>query len=354
MKILRHFASLKNILYAALFLIILTLCGCNTPNIRRGSLATTTLGIPFLHPKPPFLNPDKLGSHSYFPNPFETNGIVYTYDGGHIDIAHVRANADDMKYLTGKIYDCFVKQKKTLFFGLAFEQSFHIVEFTYPEKWSKLTKKKREKAARELALEAGAFVTFNATLWHELMSWFGVRFAIIDPQFNSAFSWEDVYSNMLGVKIAADALRDTEHSYNKAVTIGINKELKRLRVVNRKTAIELTESMRGKWFKGNRVPDMLRRNLDIGFDDGFISPVLIPGAGEDVKAQPIAAPKLDKLTEEGFAVTYKIIPVYLDGYKALKIANPGGTVIEPIKHYPLLINYINKKAVEKYHYDTGK
>ncbi|MBN1973591.1 MAG: DUF4056 domain-containing protein, partial [Sedimentisphaerales bacterium] len=256
----------------------------------------------------------------------------------------------------GKLNDCLKKQKSRFTFGLAFEQSRHIVEFTYPDNWSQLSAKEREKVAGELSLEAGAFVTFYATLWHEFMSWFGVRFAIIDPQFNSAFSWEDVYSNILGVRIAIEALEDTEHNYNKAVTIAIDSELRRLRVQPRKKTIQLTESMRGKWFKGNRVPDMLRRNTDIGADDGFVSPVLVPAACEDAEAAPIAVPTLDKLTAHGFTMTYKIIPVYLEGNKALKIAYPGGKgkSIEPVKHYPLLIDYINKEAVEKRRYDVGK
>ena len=344
-----------NIVFCFL-LLSLGLSGCNnTPNIRRGSLATTTLGIPFLHPKPPFLDPDKLGSHSYFPNPFEKNGIVYTCDGGHIDIAHVRANADDTRYLVGKIYNTLIKNKSKYSFGLAFEQSWHTIEFTYPENWSELTQEEKEKIAREISLEAGAFVTFHATLWHEFMSWFGVRFAIFDPQFNSAFSWEDVYSNILGVTIGIRALEDTEHSYNKAVTIEINKELDNLRVVSRKKAIEITESMRGKWFKGKFVADMIRRNTDIGVDDGYVSPVLVPGACEDAKARPIEVPKLDKTTERGFSMTYKIVPVYLEGNKVKKIAHPEKKVksIEPVKDYPKIIDYVNKTAVEKYHYDIG-
>ena len=337
------------------FLIFLS--GCNvTPNIRRGSLATTTLGIPIIHPRPLFLDPNNLGSHSYFPNPFEKNGIVYTCDGGHIDIAHVRANADDTRYLVEKVYDCLINQKKKFSYGMAFEQSRHVVEFTYPDYWLSLSKKEREKTARELSLEAGAYLTFYSTLWHEFMSWFGVRFAIIDPQFNSAFSWEDVYSNVLGIKIGIEALRDSQHSYNKAVTLAVNKELKRLRVLPREMAIELTESMRGIWFKGSRVPDMLRRNTDIGSDDGYISPVLIPNACKDANTRRLPAPSLDKLTTMGFTMKYTILPVYFEGRKVLNIAHPDGKskIIEPVKDYPILIDYVNKEAMEKYHYDVGK
>ena len=336
--------------------LLLVLSGCNvTPNIRRGSLATTTIGIPLIHPRPPFLNPDKLGSHSYFPNPFEKNGIVYTCDGGHIDISHVRANADDTRYLVKKIRECLLNNKKKFTYYLAFEQSRHILEFTYPDNWSQLSKEEREKIANELSLEAGEYVTFYTTLWHEFMSWFGVRFAIIDPQFNSAFSWEDVYSNILGIKIGIEALKDTKHNYNKAVTIAINDKLRMLRVLPRKKAIELTKTMKGKWFKGTFVPDMLRRNTDIGTDDGFVSPVLIPGACKDAQAKPIEVPKIEKMTAYGFSMKYKIIPVYLEGNKVLKIAHPEGKVksIEPIKDYPKIIDYINKQAVEKYHYDIG-
>jgi hypothetical protein len=345
-----------NVLIYTLIL-ILGLSGCNnTPNIRRGSIAATTLGIPFIHPRPPFLNPHKLGSHSYFPNPFEKNGIVYTCDGGHIDISHVRANADDTRFFVGKIYNTLIENKNKYSFGLAFEQSWHTIEFTYPENWKQLTQDERQKIAREISMEAGAFVTFHATLWHEIMSWFGVRFAIFDPQFNSAFSWEDVYSNILGVKIAIQALNDTEHDYNKAVTIAINKELDILRVIPRKKAMELTETMRGKWFKGTFVADMIRRNTDIGIDDGFVSPVIIPEACEDAKARPIEVPKLEKMAAHGFSMTYKIKPVYLEGYKVLKIAHPEkkAKTIEPVMDYPKIIEYINKKAVEKYNYDIGK
>ena len=105
-------ATTTGFAYTLVLTALLGLSGCNTtPNIRRGSLASTTLGIPLLHPRPPFLNPDNLGSHSYVPNPFEKNGIVYTCDGGHIDIAHVRANADDTRYIVRKTYEALTKKK---------------------------------------------------------------------------------------------------------------------------------------------------------------------------------------------------------------------------------------------------
>ena len=54
-------------------------------------------------------------------------------------------------------------------------------------------------------------------------------------------------------------------------------------------------------------------------------------------------------------MTYKIKPVYLEGNKVLKIAHPEGKVktIEPVNDYPKMIEYLNKQAIEKYHYDIG-
>lgn len=347
---------IARLVYTTVLIILLSSSGCNTtPNMRRGSLPTPTLGIPLLHPRPIFLEPNNLGSHSYTPNPFEKNGIVYTCDGGHIDISHVRANADDTRFLARKTYETLMKQKGGFSFNLAFEQSRHKVEFCYPQSWSDLSEKEREKTARELSLEVGAYLAFNATLWHEIMSWFGVRFALIDPQFNSAFSWEDVYSNILGIKLAIKALKDQDDGYDEAMTKAINRELKRLRVQPRKTAVKVTEKMRGKWFKGNRIPVMLRRNTDIGIDDGYISPVLIPGVCEDAEPELLAAPRLDILSTHGFTMTYKIAPVYLEAGKVLRIIYPEGKgkLIEPIKHYPIIIDFINKEAVEKYNFDIN-
>jgi hypothetical protein len=349
-------AKITEFVYVFILIALPILSGCNTtPNIRRGSLATTTLGIPIIHPRPPFLDPNHLGAHSYFPNPFEKNGIVYTCDGGHIDISHVRANADDTKFMVGKIYEILIKRKSKFSFNLAFEQSRHKVTFTYPESWNNLSEEEREKAARELSLGIGAYLAFNSTLWHEFMSWFGVHFAIIDPQFNSAFSWEDVYSNVLGVKVAIEAINDPNHGYNQAVTIAINRELKQLRVQPRRVAMEITEKMRGKWFKGNRIPDMLRRNTDIGVDDGYISPVLIPDACEDAAPVLLAAPGLDKLSSYGLTMSYKILPIYLEANRVLRIIYPKGKgkLIEPVKDYPLIIDFINQEAVKKYNYDVG-
>lgn len=347
---------ITRLVYTTVLIVLLSLSGCNTtPNIRRGSLPTPTLGIPLLHPRPLFLEPDNLGSHSYTPNPFEKNGIVYTCHGGHIDIAHVRANADDTRFLARKTYETLMKKKGGFSFNLAFEQSRHKVEFCYPQSWGDLSEKEREKTARELSWEVGAYITFNATLWHEIMSWFGVRFALIDPQFNSAFSWEDVYSNILGVTLAIKALKDPDDGYNEAMTKAINRELKRLRVQPRRTALKVTKKMWGKWFKGNRIPTMLRRNTDIGLDDGYISPVLIPGVCEDAEPELLAAPRLDILSTHGFTMTYKIVPVYLEAGKVLRIIYPEGKgkLIEPIKHYPMIIDFINKEAVEKYNFDIS-
>src|SRR4030042_1438284 len=81
-------------------------------------------------------------------------------------------------------------------------------------------------------------------------------------------------------KNAAQAGLDEEHSYNEAVTIAMKKELEDLQVQSRQTAWNAAEKMRGIWFDGLVLVDMKERNLDIGLDDGFVTPVLVPGLSE--------------------------------------------------------------------------
>ena len=54
---------------------------------------------------------------------------------------------------------------------------------------------------------------------HEILTWHGFRCVGFLPEFLSAFSWEDSFSNLLGTVVASKALRDTEHPYDEAMTI---------------------------------------------------------------------------------------------------------------------------------------
>ena len=119
--------------------------GCITgPRPRIGCLPTSTPGTRFL-------KPNNLGSHSYGYNKVfsEKNGLVYTCKAGHIDITHLRWNADYTKYLINKTQKTLMKKKKGFSFHLAFELSSHKIKFHYPKNWDRLRKADKKKIAEE-------------------------------------------------------------------------------------------------------------------------------------------------------------------------------------------------------------
>jgi hypothetical protein len=319
-------------------------CGFGGPKVRLGSLPTSTFGVPFA-------DPNNLGTHSYSFNPFEKGGIVYTCKAGHIDIDHVRGSADLTRYFTKKTRETLLKNQKGFSYSLAMEFSSHKIDFIYPENWKNMPGSEKQKAADEIAFELGPYIAYNSTVWHEILTWFGVRFAGIEPEFNSAFSWEDLYSNLVGTRLAAEALKDTRYNYNDAMTKAIDKELRELGVQPKRVAVAASEKMRGKWFIGDLVPDTKMRNFDIGLD-GFITPTLVPGVSEcNDKPLSYPVPNLDILKKYGITMVYEIKPNVFEQNKIFKAA--GEKRIYPEKHFPAIMEFIKKEAVKMgYEFDS--
>jgi len=328
--------------------LIILVAGCNigAPRPRMGTLPTPP-------PGPRFEDPNNLGKHSYHFNPFEKNGIVYTCKAGHIDITHVRWAADITRYLTKRTRQALMKKNKGFSFILAMEVSKHTVRFCYPEYWDSLSWKEKGKIADEISLGVGPYLAFNATLWHEIITWFDVHFVGLEPEFNSAFSWEDIYSNLLGTEIAVEALKDPNIDYDTAMTLAIDKELRDLDVQPKKTAIYASEKMRGKWFKGHLLVDTIKKNLDVGLDDGYVTPVLVPDICEGAEPESRPIPTADILLKYGIVMRYEILPREWEKGRIFKVVygDKKGKKIQPDKHFPVIMNYIEKEAVEKYGYD---
>jgi hypothetical protein len=162
------------------------------------------------------------------------------------------------------------------------------------------------------------------------------------PEEPSAFSWEDVYSNLLGIRIGAQVMQDQEHGYDEAMTIALRNELENLGVQSSTTARKASEKMRGIWYDGILLVDMKERNLDIGLDDGFVTPMLVPGICEGVEAQSYPVPTLEKFDRYGFRMRLEVEPREFERGKVLKIVYPNGghKRIQPTKHIGEIVEYI--------------
>ena len=329
-------------------LVSLLLSGCGggpEPRMRLGCYPTPTVGTTFP-------DPNALGAHSYAGS--DKVGIVYTCRGGHIDLAHLRIAADWTMYLANISFDNLMKNNAEFSFKSKPAPSRYCVKITYPANWADMQQSERKRIAGELSLQLGQYFGYIASTWHEIATWFGYKFVVILPEFSSSFSWEDSYSNLLGTRLAIAAMQDPK-GYDQAMTLGIDRELKNLGVQSPEAAKWAGEKVRGQWFSGRVVymVSMKKRNFDIGLDDGYVTPTLVPGMSRCRQAAPQSypVPTLDAAGKYGFGVKLEIRPKIWQAKKILKVAYGEGAErgkrIEPAVHFPRIMDYIRQDAVNR-------
>jgi len=357
-----HFAG--RFVAAGLFFFMTLTSGCgrhtefnnhrvkSRPRSRVGRYASTTVG------GATFVNPEYMGSHEYGGRGTERTGIVYTCSAGHIDIAHVRKAADWTAYLTANVGEQLKRGESEFEFKFK-EPSVYSVQLTYPESWEELSAGEKDAIIHDISIGLGQYFAYVGCTWHEILTWFGYRSVGIYPEFPSAFSWEDCFSDLLGIHIGVKALRDTEHTYNEAMTLALRRELEELGVQSRQTAMRASQKVRGRWFSGNFLflVNIKARNFDIGLDDGFITPWLVPSMSEcpGAEARPYPVPNLDFLADHGFSMSFEVQPRVFESSKILKAVYPEKKdrkkCLEPSVHFAVLMDHIKKDAVTKYGYD---
>ncbi len=343
------------VLLLAVFVFSLS-AGCQwqgEPRVRLGNLPSTTAGVPFPEH-------DNLGTHSYYSGLgmlFEKSGIVYTCRGGSIDLVHVRIAADHTRYLTHKSYRHIINKSEGFTFSLNVEPTMYYISIGYPENFSELPQKQREEAVTGVSITIGQYLTHLALTWHEILTWYDYKSMGVFPEFASAFSWEDIYSNVLGIHIGTWAL-EYGGDFDGAVTRLLDEELQYLEAVPPSQGRQLTEQMRGKWFDGHLLVNMKKRNVDIGWFDGEVAPSLIPGACGDPEPVMYRVPRLEDTQQYGFDVSIEIEPREWERDKILSIVYPDGhgKRIIPEKHLPYIMAHLvyHGKTVHNYDIDGSE
>ena len=318
------------------------------PRIRFGAYPTSTLGTFFIGPN--------LGKHGYHVPLGEKNGIAYTCRAGHVDIIHVRIAADWTAYLAAETYKTLMSGKPGFSYKLAVDRSRNYVTLSYPPDWDRLSRTEQSAAAGEAAMALGPYLAFTMTTWHEILTWFGFRCIGLATEFPSAFSWEDSFSNLLGTVVAVRALQDTRHPYNEAIEIAMDEEMEKLGILPAKVAKDASQRVKGDWFTGSALffVDIKKRNFDVGLDDGYITPTLLPGVTECPNAEPASypVPTLDVLTRHGFTVKLQTRSREWERDKIFVVlfGNPRDRLVEPMIHIPRLIEYARQNAIDQYGY----
>ena len=314
--------KLRLVILSALSCIIISGCG--------GRMGHT--------PDRAFVSPSSLGTHKSLS---EGQGMLYTLRGGTIDMAHIRGTADQTKKAYDRAYDRIVDGRRSFTVSPAWERITNKVRFDYPPNWDQTPIAERQKIAREIALKVAPVVGYNSTLMHEILTWKGAKFFLIEPEFKSSFSWEDLYCHAVGAWVATDAIK-AGGDFNTTFTRLFNQELQRLGVVSRAKAKEITESVRGKWYTRSSLN---MRNMDSYLDDD-VSPCIIPGyTSEPPITYPL--PNLDGIEQYDVKVTYTVSAMFAEVGTLKRIAGTS-SALQPLKDFKPIMKNIQAEAKRKH------
>ncbi|MCE5185996.1 MAG: DUF4056 domain-containing protein [Planctomycetaceae bacterium] len=284
-----------------------------------------------------FVSPASLGTHKGLS---EGQGMLYTLRGGHIDMAHVRGPADQTKQAYDRAYACIVNGRRSFTVSPAWERITNKVQFEYPARWDAKPLAERQQVARAVALKIAPVVGYNSALYHEILTWKGAKFFLIEPELKSSFSWEDLYSNIMGAWLATEAIK-TGGDFNATFTRLLDQELARLQVVPRNKAEQITESVRGKWFTRARL---MKKNMD-SYQDADVSPCIVPGF---TNAEPITypLPTLQGIERYGINVTYTINSMFLENQELKRIAGTSGP-LQPLKDFKPIMKNCQQEGIAR-------
>ncbi len=276
----------------------------------RAKLSVGPVPVPFVR-IPNMRGVDELGGHAYDSgivrlqrsgerdlgiNP-ERNGVVYTCRGGFVDIAHVRDWSDWTLFLA-------VTFASTALSGVVLE----LPEEGGPRRveLKPLPPALFEAVGlRRLAASMAQWAAFQLSIWHEIITWYGWRAVRGFSEEASSYSPDDLYSNLVGIRIAGAILArrgaiSSEGLYNEAVDLWLPSLLAQLRAVPRPLGVEAIQAVDGLWWDSNvRLPGkrfLIRRHFELGDQE----PWLVPDrrlAGPDIaKLRKSCGPDPDPLT----------------------------------------------------------
>jgi len=208
---------------------------------------------------------NELGTHHYLGSKSENNGILYTKRGGFIDFGHLRDIIDWTAYLYNTEKKSQAEGQVSLHLG--FEAGVKSLVMKIPA----------TETDEDLLTLAGR-MAYDLSIWHEITSWFGASAVPLVSEKFSSFSVEDAYSNVLGSKIAMEAIK-SELPFEQAVTEIIKRTLTELEAVpTKQDSYQAMEDVREIWWTRKRhLPNnkvMIQRQLAVY---PALLPMLVPG-----------------------------------------------------------------------------
>jgi len=325
---------------------VIFISGCHDsdqPKFRIGSFFGSPTGMTFA-------DPNNLGKHdgNGEKRKDEKTGMIYTCKGGFIDLSHLREGVDRTAFLT-ELTKKNLTEGKTEFNFKIIEPSVYWVKITLPGDWKDKTETSKAKIINEASIYLGQYFAHNSMIWHEIITWYGYSSTGIFPENISSFSWEDTYSDILGTCIAVEALLTDRSNFDTAVTQLINRTMRELDARPPEVARQAAEQIKGKWFTGNMYifVAMKKHNFDVGFGDGSVTPLLVPGICHNTKPLPCPTPNMKFLKRLGIKLQLEIEPKSMERkkiFRQINLAKDENRMIPRI-HFPLIIGEIRRKLI---------
>ncbi|MGL4474904.1 MAG: DUF4056 domain-containing protein, partial [Shewanella sp.] len=207
----------------------------------------------------------------------EANGLIYTRHGGFIDIAHVRDTADNTYYLYQQLWPYIGTD-----YELALSAELRTRQIVLHQQDYALDNDSK----RQLGVEFASVMAYQLAQWHEVAQWFGMTSVGGWSELASAFSPEDLYSNMLGAILARDILQQAPNlgikQFSEQFSVSLAKRLTELGAEDAATTQAKLNALDGNWWNSNmRLPDkwvLQKRDYQLHFQlmpHGAQSPVIL-------------------------------------------------------------------------------
>lgn len=192
----------------------------------------------------------------------EHNGLIYSRRGGFIDLAHLRDTADNTLWLFSQIWPRLGLATTLKLKDELGQRQIRLFVFTPPASAADRYR---------LSVSLAAHLAFELAAWHEVAQWYGFESVRGYSEGVSAFSPEDLYSNLLGARIAIDILNAGEgasrHRYQRAMNLAIPQALTQLEAESPAGTRFHFDILDRLWWNSHcRLPDkfLLRyRNYDV-------------------------------------------------------------------------------------------
>jgi hypothetical protein len=319
----------------------ITVGGCSNsgPRMRMGAFFGSPGGMSYP-------DPAHMGKHSYESSAGEKEGLVYTLRGGFIDVGHVREAADRAAYVANLSYENLAAGRPE-FTCRVVDPSLYRVSVSYPPGWEKMSQRDQRRLASEASIPLGQYIAHKSLVWHEIITWYGFASTGIFSEKISSFSPEDTYSDATGIMLAGMALRD-RRPYDDAMTALFDERLRFLGAEPPDVARKAVSLVDGDWYTGGMYifVQLKKRNFDVGQDNGYLTPWLVPQISGATKPLACPVPSLEPVTQLGFRVSIVIDPEIWEQnqiYHSIKL-DSHITMIRPEEHFPELIDYIQRQA----------